>query len=201
MQPTSASALGSVEGGTPLTVQWNVGWCKAGESLAADAQVVRQRQPASESVMPKMPLFTEAELATAFQWLLPDAVASQAAHEWFEQIADDVDEEGRFVYQDWRELAGLPLDAPSVLAAAPKGVPDAERIQRQLAHFAGMSTSMRLEVLMRFSDFHLNLVSLVSAAAAERIRQGCGLSVEQLQARQLQMRRIVTAMAATRGAA
>jgi hypothetical protein len=151
--------------------------------------------------MPKMPLFTEAELATAFQWLLPDALASQAAHEWFEQFADERDEEGHFLYQDWREFAGLPVDAPSALAAAPRDGPDAERAQHELAYFAGMSTPTRLEVLMHFSDFHLNLVSLVSPAVAERIRQGCGLTVEQLQARQIQMRRIVTAMEATRGAA
>jgi hypothetical protein len=40
MQPTSASDPGALEREPPMAIQWNVGYCRAGESLAADAPVV-----------------------------------------------------------------------------------------------------------------------------------------------------------------
>lgn len=139
--------------------------------------------------MPAVPLFTRSEIEAAFGLLLPPQVAAAAARQWWEQFADEVDEHGYFLYED--PLVGLNRPTGHAIASP---LPESEQQRQEQLFWSSMSVEQRLELLMRFSNFHFGLVSLVSDELHERMRRAEGLTRKQAGNRGAQMRRIVAAI-------
>lgn len=119
-----------------------------------------------------IPLFTREELARAFGLLLPAHKASELAREWFEIFGDEgsVDGSGRYLYSNWR-------DHPSVREHV-RSQPDAEIFVPATERLIGgtmydwlltMPHEKLEELLISFSDFHLDLVSLSSPDLRRRV--------------------------------
>jgi hypothetical protein len=147
--------------------------------------------------MKSMPLFTRDELAAAFRLILSPVEAERRASTWFELFGEGcVDHEGRVVlvatpHADDESSTddGWPAEAPAehTRRTSTSGTGGFER-------FRGRSEEEKGEYLMHFSDFHLNLVSLVSPEVAERVRVARGDTPEQAAWRIAQMRKIVEVM-------
>ena len=146
--------------------------------------------------MDRIPLFTRAELSAAFALILPASAAADYAHRWFDQFADDEDAAGRYLwdpepFRAWatdteREAAGLAVGPP-------RQSPD-EVGTGGYEVYAGRPDAEKGEFLLRFSDFHLNLVSLVSPELAARVAAGRGDTPAQSARSMRHMRAIVAAM-------
>ncbi|HEX7794239.1 MAG TPA: hypothetical protein VF456_07815 [Vicinamibacterales bacterium] len=144
--------------------------------------------------MTKIPLFTLEELTSAFALLLPADSAKAYATEWFEQIAgDNVDERGYYLYEDWRDAA----DVRELLAA---NEPSIRAVGRQRHSAAGRFISLRTlsmeewhDWLIRFSDFHLNLLAASSPVLFDRIRAATGDSVETANHKRQRILELITA--------
>jgi hypothetical protein len=142
--------------------------------------------------MPAVPLFTLPEIEAAFGLILPPIVATEAARQWWEQFADEVDERGYFLHED--PLAADPqLNRPRghVIASS---LPESEQQRQEQLFWSSMSVEERLELLMRFSSLHFGLVGLVSEELHERMRKAEGLTREQADRWRAQIRRIVAAI-------
>jgi hypothetical protein len=143
--------------------------------------------------MAPVPLFTRSELQAAFGLILPATTAQDAAEQWWEQFADEVDAEGRYLYQDPLVAAGIDPIAPQVIATT-KALSSAEQRRNEQLFWGGMSVEDRLELLMRFSSFHFGLVGLISDDLYHRMREAQGLTPEQADVQREQMRHIVAAI-------
>lgn len=66
--------------------------------------------------MPPVPLFTRAELEEAFALILPPDVARSTAKQWWNDLADEVDDQGRFLYEDPSGDGAEPHRSGQVLA-------------------------------------------------------------------------------------
>jgi hypothetical protein len=112
-------------------------------------------------------LFDLHELELAYRLLLPQAVANQAAQDWFALFADEVNEAGRYVYtfdyEDGSELTGSDPGRDSGLAISPV-VP-----RHDYSWLFSLSMEERVEVVMRMSTFVLDLVSFVSPDMNRRV--------------------------------
>jgi hypothetical protein len=154
--------------------------------------------------MDPLPLFTRDELAAAFRLVLPPDVADRCAREWFDQCASEsVDQRGYFLYKEWWDQSGAPAAPARGLVVQTASVTDAERDAHERKFFGSMTLADRIDLLMRFSDFHLNLVALVSDDVKRRVQAAIRASDGQMERRVTQMRRIVRAFSApsTEGAA
>jgi hypothetical protein len=140
--------------------------------------------------VPAIPLFTRSELEAAFRLILPAEDAGVTAAHWWDQFADEVDDRGYFLSKD---RAGLPRSPPQVVAVD-SPLPESEQRERERLFWGSMSTEERIEILMRFSSFHLGLLGLVSDDLHERMRQAEGLTAEQAETRRAQMRGILAAI-------
>jgi hypothetical protein len=139
-------------------------------------------------------LFTQDELEDAFALIFAErGTAKRVAATWFERFADEVDAEGRFLYEDWREDTQGADATPEVVAAGP-GLDTAEAREHEAAYFRGWSDDEKAELLLSFSDFHFALVGLVSPELFERMRRARGRTVAQAERGRTQMARIVTAL-------
>jgi|SRR5437870_4577613 len=154
--------------------------------------------------MEPLPIFTRDELAAAFRLVLPPDVADRCARQWFDQFASgSVDQRGYFLYEEWWDRSGAPTGLAQGLAVQIGSVTDAERDAHERKVFGSMTLADRINLLMRFSDFNLNLVALVSDDVKRRVQAAIGASNGQMERRLTQMRRIVKAFSApsTEGAA
>ena len=136
--------------------------------------------------MSAVPLFNFAELKRAFALILPEAKAEEWAKEWWAVHAteSDLDSAGNFLFEDW------PDDEKIEVAFAASKATNAE--------YAWGFESLRErsddelgEFLMSFTDFHLNLLSLVSPELFERVKRVRGDSNIMAERRRRQMLRIV----------
>jgi hypothetical protein len=120
--------------------------------------------------MAAVALFTVDDLALAFGMIVSAPTATEWAAEWFRQYADRIDAAGFFVYEPWwTDEGGPPPDARAGLAGGSlrhpaNGAPS-------YAGLRGWSKEKKFEFLMRFSDVHLDLLTLVSAELSARIRE------------------------------
>ena len=150
------------------------------------------------------PLFTRDELETAFRLILPQDVAARCARQWFDEFASEsVDERGYFLYEEWWNTSGTPSSLAHGLVVQTGSATDVERDAHERRFFGSMTIPERVEFLMRFSDFHLNLVALVSDELRHRVQAAIRASDAQMDRRINQMRRIVKAFSVpnTEGAA
>lgn len=145
---------------------------------------------------PRIPLFNRDELTAAFALIFRDpAVAHQVAGRWFEEMAgDDVDAEGRFLYRDWHEEAGMPLGEPDAFGAGSHPYDTPEAHEAEAASFRGWSDERKSELVLSFSSFHFDLVALVSPELFERMRAASGMTAEQAEVSRAQMERIARAL-------
>lgn len=147
-----------------------------------------QSQTIGDSSVHATPLFTRAELEAAFRLILNPAEAETLADNWFRLVtsAGQVDANGFFVPDELEPDDG----APSVLFAP------SERPQTDTSYavLERMTDNQLREWLSGFSDFHLNLVALVSAEADLRVRRLRGESEEQAQNRRTQTLHMVAAL-------
>ena len=67
--------------------------------------------------MAPVPLFTRFEMQAAFGLILPATTARAAAEQWWEQFADDVDQAGRYLYEDPLMAAGITPAAQGIATA------------------------------------------------------------------------------------
>lgn len=120
--------------------------------------------------MSATPLFTLAELTAAFRLILPEAEAQSLATRWFERFAGDdgVDEAGYFLYEDPAYLVESSDDNPEILVSHVSD--DASREASVSDWFHRMSMEEKECLLLGLSDFHLNLVALVSEPLFRRIQ-------------------------------
>jgi hypothetical protein len=148
--------------------------------------------------MAPKPLFNQRELEAAFQLILPPAIAAQCASQWFSEIAgsDALDQNGYFLYEDWHEAAGIPDDGRDVIAFRDPAVTEEQRIAGEAAYWGGLSIDDRIRLVMRFSDFHLTLLALVSDALFDRMRLATGMTRPQAETNRAQMQRRVAAIRA-----
>jgi hypothetical protein len=144
--------------------------------------------------MPLVPLFTKAELQAAFTQILPPGPAAAAATDWWGMFAAEVDADGRFLYN--HDPTSPTLRPTNALAVAGPPVSPAEQERRERRFWGGMSIEERREFLLRFSNFHMRLVGLLTEELFERMRLAEGLSPESAERGRTQMRRIVTAIQA-----
>jgi hypothetical protein len=107
-------------------------------------------------------------------------------------FADDVDQDGYFLYED-PVSSGLVPKGLQVVAAGP-AIPEPQRLDNERRFWGAMSQPERREVLLRFSSFHLGLLALVSPELRERVRIAQGWTPAQMQHNQDQMARIVAAL-------
>jgi hypothetical protein len=139
--------------------------------------------------MQKVPLFTRDELAAAFRLIISAPEAERYATMWFE-LRGDCDAEGRVmldvsVHADPETLRALEE------GRARRGEEPDTRGTGGFELLRGLSDEEKGEFLMGYSDFTLDLVSLSSPSAAERIRLALGDTPKQAERRLAQMRRIV----------
>ncbi len=135
------------------------------------------------------PTFTRDELAQAFGLIIAATAAKHWAEEWLARFGgdEDIDEKGRFLYTHWETAR------PSVIVhrmgegAESTDVTGYEEYSHQSDDAIG-------EFLMHFSDFHLNLASLVSPELSERVRIARGDTPQRHEHRKAQMRKIVASM-------
>jgi hypothetical protein len=133
----------------------------------------------------------------AFRLVLPPDVAERCARQWFDQFASEsMDQRGKFVYKEWWDQPGAPQGLAEGLVVQNGSVRETERDSHVRKFFGSMSVADRINLLMRFSDFHLNLVALVSEDVKRRVQAALGASDEQMERRLTQMRRIVDAFSA-----
>ena len=147
--------------------------------------------------MEPVPIFTCDELAAAFRLVLPPDVAERCARQWFDQFASEsMDQRGKFVYKEWWDQPRAPRGLAEGLVVQNGSFRETERDGHERKFFGSMSVADRINLLMRFSDFHLNLVALVSEDVKRRVQAALGASDEQMERRLTQMRRIVDAFSA-----
>jgi hypothetical protein len=110
-----------------------------------------------------IPLFTEEELGVAFRLILTPDRARRLAHEWFELFGDElhVDENGRYLYSDWRD----DLSLPSYVRNAPNPIrTDSDAGEAAMggmyAWLVSAPPAQLEEVFLSFSDMHLDLLAL-----------------------------------------
>jgi len=159
--------------------------------------IIRVRPPqglSSLTLVPQTALFTRGELEAAFALIFTEReTAAQVAATWFERFADEVDADGRFLYEDWHEETQVANTTPDVVAAGP-ALDTAEARAHEAAYFSGWSDEEKAEFVLSFSDFHFALVGLVSPELFERMRRARGRTVAQAERGRTQMARIVTAL-------
>lgn len=116
------------------------------------------------------PLFSRFELGDAFSLVLPDSVARRLAGEWFDRYAgpDDTDQQGRFLCD--RALFTSESETPGIEPIALSTTPQDSGATR-FEPLRTMSDSSLQDWLMSFTDFHLNLLMLVSPELEERVRR------------------------------
>ena len=123
--------------------------------------------------MPPFPLFSRDELSAAFALVFRDpATADRVATEWFVQIANsDVDEQGRFLLGDWTgEVPSAPAIDQGLVIGSREVLSQQEPEDADRRFFGGWDDQEKAEYLLRFSDFHLALLALVSPELNERMR-------------------------------
>lgn len=155
------------------------------EALAGGAEPV-ERQVTRAEALASYPLFTESDLARAFGFLLPEEAARHLAARWFVEIGSDDVVNGVYMArrESWRPAHGQ-LGGLAVRGTPSFGPPEPWK------QFKEGSDEWRANYLLRLSDFHLNLVSLVSPDVFERVRRLRGDTEEQAQYKREQMRRWV----------
>jgi hypothetical protein len=149
----------------------------------------------------KTPLWTAAELGTAFALLLPEAEARALAAEWFADFAgeaDRIDVEGRYLYPgSW----GGPH--PPTPGDDEEDAPEwhtSEQVRKDQTLFAGWSDAETVTWLgPRLADIHLSLAALVSDELYERMRIVRFMSRRQAARNRLQLTRAVRAHREARG--
>ena len=140
----------------------------------------------------RIPLFTREELTRAFALILPPDAAARYAGRWFDECADEVDERGRYLWEAWRWPTTEEEWRALGLAHSSRDPDEVHTGGYEM--FRGRPVDEKGEFLLRFSDFHLNLVSLVSADLARTIREARGDSAEQATRSRRQMEAIVAVM-------
>jgi hypothetical protein len=120
--------------------------------------------------MDHIPLFTQAELTTAYRLLLPPDLAAELARRWFETFVDDdnIDEAGRYLYVDWRDYP----DLPEAIGSQPTAVisqPPTVSGEGMYDWLISMPREDLQELLLSFSDFHLDLVAVSSPSLRTRV--------------------------------
>jgi hypothetical protein len=147
--------------------------------------------------MEPVPIFTCDELAAAFRLVLPPDVAERCARQWFDQFASEsMDQRGTFLYKEWWDQPGAPRGLAEGLVVQTGSFTETERDGHERKVLGSMTVADRINLLMRFSDFHLNLVALVSEDVKRRVQVALGASDAQMERRLTQMRRIVKAFSA-----
>lgn len=144
------------------------------------------------------PLFTKDELCASFAMIVAEDEARRRAEEWWDSFAHEVDGDG-YVLWDWErwtipahviEEAKQRWGAVSLARVLP---PDQDEYWG-FGQFRGMTDQQKGESFIRFSDFTLNLVSLVSDDVARRVQTFRRDSDETMARRLTQMRTIVKVM-------
>ena len=143
--------------------------------------------------MTSMPLFNKAEMESAFALILPPADARMSADVWFEVFAEGETDEGGFFCQEPEEPAD-PEDIPPALAIRLSPAKEREQREHERKYFGSMTLAGRIDFLMHFSGFHLNLLAYASPDARRRIQTFRGSPMEGGMA---QMARIVQAFQST----
>jgi hypothetical protein len=122
-----------------------------------ESRAVRRGTPIS--------LFNEQELSRAFSLILEENRAAQLAHEWFQLFGDEasVDEDGRYLYRDWRDDLSLPWHVrnPTEPIFRPSGSLEATTAG-MYDWLIAMPQAQIEEALLSFSDIHLDLIALSS---------------------------------------
>src|SRR6266699_4235289 len=98
--------------------------------------------------------------------------------------------------RDWSSdvcSSDLPSSLAHGLVVQTGSATDVERDAHERRVFGSMTIPERVEFLMRFSDFHLNLVALVSDELRHRVQAAIRASDAQIDRRINQMRRVVKA--------
>jgi hypothetical protein len=136
-----------------------------------------------------VPLFTEADLARAFTFLLPAADAQRVAREWFSSHVESTEPGAYFMYEHW-ELSG---DEPQNVAIGPPRDTSIEAIARREADFWNdLSQSERVEwICPRFSGIHFDFVAQLSDEHFERMRSALHDSPEAAERRRRIVQRVV----------
>ena len=147
--------------------------------------------------MASTPLFTRDELAAAFMLLMPAAEAAKLATEWFGQFADEIDEQGRFVYPDtWGDPKPIEPRA-SVEPPAEWDLPEAVVADERT--FQGWTDGDARAWFMRLGDLHLALVATVNEDLYERMRRARYMSNKVAARNRQQIVRAVRAYRIARG--
>jgi len=138
---------------------------------------------------PPVPLFTEADLARAFAYLLPAADAQRVAREWFASNGETTEPGAYFMYEHW-EPSG---DEPQNVAIGPPYDTSIEAIaRREAAFWNDLSQSQRVERLCpRFSVIHFDFVAQLSDDHFERMRSALQNSPEGAERRRRIVQRVV----------
>lgn len=148
--------------------------------------------------MTPTPLFTQAELTAAFALLLSPEQAAALAAQRFEEFADEIDHEGRFVSHDrWHD--GVPAADAPVRPVDLEAWNAPQVVAGDEATFRTFSDDTAAEWLLRSSDLHLGLVALVSPAAFDRMRDVRGMTTRQAERNRLQLQRAIGAYRSRRG--
>jgi hypothetical protein len=144
-----------------------------------------------------VPLFTQTEIEAAFCLLLPAELAASTAKSWWDQFADRIDEEGRFLYEVPQGLWDGWEEFPQIAVTAGPKMSKTEILELERKFWRSIGTKDRLEFLMRLSSFHFGLLGLVSDELHERMRVACGLTALQAEHVRAGVRRTVAAMRAS----
>lgn len=108
-----------------------------------------------------IPLFTKKELTQAFSYVIGPERAGNVAAKWFFLFADSVDSAGRFLYDCNYSDSTPPME---VSFQTRSGL---EVVNRNW--LAELSDEQKENLLLGFSDFLLDLVSLVSSHIAHQV--------------------------------
>jgi len=140
---------------------------------------------------PQVPLFTEAELAKAFAFLLPEADAQRVAADWFASNVENLEKGGYFMYEHWAPSAD---ESPNLaIAVGPPRDSSIEAIASDEAAFwNGLSQAERIEwICPRFSGIHFDFVAQLSTEHFERMRSALREPPERAERRRRIVQRLV----------
>jgi hypothetical protein len=119
-----------------------------------------------------IPLFTEAELADAFRLILPSDRALKLAREWFELFGDEdqVDEGGRYLFIDWRDDLSLPAEVRNQSEDPFAGPVPSDSVSGGMYDWLVSTSPGQLEeMLLSFSDMHLDLIAVSSPTLRKQV--------------------------------
>ncbi len=141
---------------------------------------------------PKVALFTEAELARAFEYLLPPAVATRVAREWFESNVDEHADGAYFMYEHLEPPAQMRPESGTVAVEPPRDSDIESSATDEATFWNKLSQAERIEWLCpRFSGMHFDFVGQLSDEHHERMRDALHETPEWADHRRRIVRRVI----------